>query len=112
MDPRVPIIDGDGHVLDDYGAIARFLPPAYKAFAPEGAISTTGIFPALDHYAYWQFRSAAGYQRALAPSYSDEVTTESCKKEIGKLLGNGELSADGRHAIPYDNVISCQRVES
>jgi len=46
---QVPIIDGDGHVLEDFGAIARFLPPAYRSFAPEGAISTTGIFPPLDH---------------------------------------------------------------
>ena len=41
------IIDGDGHIMEDYGSIIQFLPSPYK---DRPGLASAGVFPPLDHF--------------------------------------------------------------
>lgn len=63
------IVDGDGHVLEDEGAIARYFPPRFKEHISR---SLARVFPALDHlHEGLAIRPPGSFQPAAAQRWLD-----------------------------------------
>ncbi|MGH7906776.1 MAG: amidohydrolase family protein [Candidatus Binataceae bacterium] len=45
MDKQMKVIDGDGHIYENFGEIVKFMPQPYDRYA-----KLTGVFPPLDHF--------------------------------------------------------------
>jgi predicted TIM-barrel fold metal-dependent hydrolase len=125
----IPVIDGDGHVMEDWDALLQYMPQPYI----ESGRFKGRIFPRLDHQvktgekisdyvrrhveAGRIFVGCEGTEKALhyliqavgnqpfmfSSDFPHEVNNEYCKHEIEEIVDNEHLSDDDKHAVLHRN---------
>jgi hypothetical protein len=108
----IPVIDGDGHVMEDWDALLQYMPEPYiKSGRFKGR-----IFPPLDHLhsaslfqlvpgAFRQVREDGWleFMEDVGSDFPHEVNNEYCKHEIEEIIENEHLTDEDKHAVLHGN---------